>query len=70
MENASYSGIVKFYNQEKGYGFIQYSEEGKEKDVFFHVTDSKDGHLDKEQKVTFKIGEGRKGPCAREVVKS
>ena len=30
------SGTVKFFNEQKGYGFIQ--PEGGEKDVFVHIT--------------------------------
>jgi CspA family cold shock protein len=30
------TGTVKFYNAEKGYGFIQLADGG---DIFFHITD-------------------------------
>ncbi len=54
-------GKVKFYNNEKGFGFIT-PENGN--DIFFHVseiqgTEPKDG-----DDVEFEIGEGKKGPCA------
>jgi CspA family cold shock protein len=34
-ENLPTSGVVKWFNQDKGYGFIQ--AEGMAKDVFLHV---------------------------------
>ncbi len=64
------SGTVKFFNSEKGYGFI--SVEGGE-DVFVHYSNI-DGSgyrsLDEGQAVEFEVGEGRKGPEALNVRKS
>ncbi len=37
------SGLVKFYNQGRGYGFI--TPENGEKDVFLHVTALKASHI-------------------------
>ena len=62
-------GTVKFFNSEKGYGFISV-EEGE--DVFVHYSNI-DGSgyksLDEGQEVEFEVGEGRKGPEALEVRK-
>ncbi len=62
-------GTVKFFNAEKGYGFISV-EEGE--DVFVHYSNI-DGSgyksLDEGQEVEFEVGEGRKGPEALEVRK-
>jgi len=64
------SGTVKFFNSEKGYGFI--NVEGGE-DVFVHYSNI-DGSgyrsLDEGQAVEFEVGEGRKGPEALNVRKS
>ncbi len=60
-------GTVKFFNNEKGFGFI--SREGGE-DVFVHYSNiAGDGHklLDEGQKVEFDVGPGRKGEEARNV---
>ncbi len=61
-------GTVKWFNSEKGYGFIQ-SEEGG--DVFVHFSAIQmDGFktLQEGQKVEFEIVEGNRGPQAANVV--
>ena len=61
------TGTVKFFNSEKGFGFI--SVEGDE-DVFVHYSNIEgDGYrsLDEGQTVEFEVGPGRKGPEALNV---
>ncbi|MEC7878878.1 MAG: cold shock domain-containing protein [Actinomycetota bacterium] len=60
-------GTVKFFNTQKGYGFIA-QEEGD--DVFVHYSNiSGDGfkNLEEGQEVEFEVGEGRKGDEALDV---
>ena len=55
-------GTVKWFNAEKGFGFIT-SEEGK--DLFVHFSEiQKEGFktLEEGEKVTFDVKEGQKGP--------
>ena len=64
------NGTVKWFNGEKGYGFIEQEDGGK--DVFVHFRQiNKSGYeratLNEGQKVTFEVGEGQKGPQAENV---
>ena len=61
----SMNGKVKWFNQNKGFGFIE--REDKEKDVFVHISAVKKAgmdRLDDGQTMTFEIEEGPKGPNA------
>lgn len=61
------NGTVKWFNGDKGFGFIT-SEEGN--DVFVHYSQiQKDGYktLAEGERVTFDVVEGAKGPQAENV---
>ncbi len=62
-------GTVKWFNSEKGYGFIEV-EGGN--DVFVHFSAIQgDGYksLDEGQRVQFNVVQGNRGPQAENVVK-
>ena len=61
MEN----GTVKWFNQRKGFGFI---ERGEEKDLLVHKTEV-EGEIHDGDKVEFEVGETEKGPSATKVKK-
>lgn len=61
-------GTVKWFNAEKGYGFI--APDGGGQDVFVHYSEIQTQGfrtLDEGQKVEFEIGQGQRGPQATSV---
>ena len=63
------NGTVKWFNADKGFGFIAPDEGGD--DLFVHHSEIRmQGYasLNEGQKVEFTVGQGRKGPCATNVV--
>ena len=60
------TGVVKFYNEGKGYGFIK--EDGSDREFFVHAT----GLVDKvreNDKVSFETAQGKRGINAVNVKK-
>jgi len=62
------TGTVKWFNSEKGYGFITPDDGGN--DLFVHHSEVKTtgyANLNENQKVSYEVGQGKKGPCANNV---
>ena len=60
----SIKGKVKWFNPQKGYGFIE--REDKEKDVFVHSSAAQAASLELNEgdQLTFDVETGEKGPSA------
>ncbi|WP_297850382.1 cold-shock protein [uncultured Corynebacterium sp.] len=62
------TGTVKWFNAEKGFGFI--APEDGSADVFVHYSEIQGSGfrtLEENQQVEFEVGEGSKGPQAQQV---
>jgi len=59
-------GIVKFFNESKGYGFIK--DEASNQEIFVHVTGLEE-KVRENDKVSFNLVEGKKGMNAVNVKK-
>lgn len=63
-------GTVKWFNAEKGFGFI--TPDGGGQDLFVHhsaIRSQGFRSLDEGQRVSFEVGQGQKGPQATNVQK-
>jgi CspA family cold shock protein len=61
-------GTVKWFNSDKGYGFI--TPDDGSKDLFVHHSEVRTtgyANLNENQKVNYEVGQGKKGPCANNV---
>jgi CspA family cold shock protein len=61
------NGTVKWFNKDKGFGFI--TPDGGGRDVYVHVSqvETPDNNLMDGQRVEFEVSTGRKGPEATKV---
>jgi len=64
---AMQTGVVKWFNSQKGFGFIQ--PDGGGRDVFVHIKQCKNLALQDGDKVRFEAEEGRngKGPAVTHI---
>ena len=61
------TGLIKFFNESKGYGFIK--EDGTDKEIFVHISGVKANNLRENDKVSYEVQDGKKGISAVNVEK-
>lgn len=59
-----YTGVVKFFNESKGFGFIK--DSGSNQEFFVHVSGLKQP-VQQDDEVEFEVSEGKKGLMAVDV---
>ncbi len=60
------TGIIKFFNEEKGFGFIK--DDATKQDIFVHATGLSE-KVKENDKVSFEVTQGKKGVNAINVKK-
>lgn len=58
-------GTVKFFNENRGFGFIV-PDDGSP-DIFVHASNTQAGTLRQDEHVTYDVTQGRRGPMAANV---
>ena len=65
MDENKQTGTVKWFDPEKGYGFIQPEAGGD--DLFVHMNNITAGPITEGSKVSFSVEQTEKGPAATDV---
>ncbi|WP_010251646.1 cold-shock protein [Myroides injenensis] len=59
------TGVVKFFNEDKGFGFI--TNDATKQDIFVHITGLVSKNIEQGDKVSYSEEKGKKGIIATEV---
>ncbi|WP_413511146.1 cold-shock protein [Myroides odoratus] len=60
-----HTGVIKFFNEDKGFGFI--TNETTKEDIFVHITGLNTKNLEQGNRVSYDEEQGKKGLIATNV---
>lgn len=60
-----HTGVIKFFNEDKGFGFI--TNEATKEDIFVHITGLNTKNLEQGNRVSYDEEQGKKGLIATNV---
>jgi len=63
--NTMHTGVIKFFNEDKGFGFI--TNEATKQDIFVHITGLKTKSVNQGDRVSYNEEKGKKGIIAVDV---
>ncbi|MCS4237168.1 CspA family cold shock protein [Myroides gitamensis] len=60
-----HTGVIKFFNEDKGFGFI--TNEATKQDIFVHITGLRTKNVEQGNRVSYEEEQGKKGLIATNV---
>ncbi len=60
-----HTGVIKFFNEDKGFGFI--TNDSTKQDIFVHITGLKTKNVEQGNRVSYEEEQGKKGLIATNV---
>lgn len=60
-----HTGVIKFFNEDKGFGFI--TNDSTKQDIFVHITGLRTKNVEQGNRVTYEEEQGKKGLIATNV---
>lgn len=60
-----HTGVIKFFNEDKGFGFI--TNEATKQDIFVHITGLNTKNVEQGNRVSYEEEQGKKGLIATNV---
>ncbi|WHT40631.1 cold-shock protein [Myroides odoratus] len=61
-----HTGVIKFFNEDKGFGFI--TNEATKQDIFVHITGLRTKNVEQGNRVSYEEEQGKKGLIATNVL--
>ncbi len=60
-----HTGVIKFFNEDKGFGFI--TNDSTKQDIFVHITGLRTKNVEQGNRVSYEEEQGKKGLIATNV---